>query len=420
MLLDRFTNFFTSLKLTVVCLALAMLLVLFGTLAQVEVGLYKAQNDFFRSFLVYWGPKGADWRVPVFPGGYLVGGVLLINLIAGHLKRFGLSSRKIGLQLAHAGLILLLVGQLLTDMLSVESALHLRVGETKSYSESPRSFELAIISHVDADTEEVVAIPGRLLTKGAKFKLANLPFTVCVNDAWRNTDISFRAPMQDKAPPLSTNGAARNFDFHRAAETSSMDEKDLPTALLEFVAPTGSLGTWVASGWSGDEAMVAAVRESYLRRAGPQIADSIAQKLSAPQSITVAGKAFTFTLRPRRVYTRFSLTLLKATHSVYASTDIPKDFRSRVRLQNPQTGENREVDIYMNSPLRYSGLTFYQYQMDAGEAVTNAGRVPSTVLQVVRNPSWLTPYLACVMVSAGLIIHFLMHLVQFLGKRKTA
>jgi cytochrome c biogenesis protein ResB len=73
-----------------------------------------------------------------------------------------------------------------------------------------------------------------------------------------------------------------------------------------------------------------------------------------------------FALRPERIYFPFSMELLKATHTVYEGTDIPKDFRSRVQLQNPQTGENREVEISMNHPLRYAGLTFYQYQMDGG------------------------------------------------------
>ncbi|MCX5682081.1 MAG: ResB protein required for cytochrome C biosynthesis, partial [Planctomycetota bacterium] len=87
-LLDRLIKVFTSLRLTAVCLALALLLVFFGTLAQVDLGLYKVQNEFFRSFLIYWGPKGASWRIPVFPGGYLIGGVLLINLFASQFKRF--------------------------------------------------------------------------------------------------------------------------------------------------------------------------------------------------------------------------------------------------------------------------------------------------------------------------------------------
>ena len=79
--LDSLVKFFTSLRLTVVCLALGMGLVFAGTLAQVDLGLYKAQNEFFRSFFVYWGPKGASWRIPVFPGGYLIGGVLLISFV---------------------------------------------------------------------------------------------------------------------------------------------------------------------------------------------------------------------------------------------------------------------------------------------------------------------------------------------------
>src|ERR1022692_5216775 len=95
-LLDRLINFFTSLRLTVVCLALGLVLVFFGTLAQVDLGLYKAQNEFFRSFLIYWGPKGADWKIPVFPGGYLIGGLLLINLIAAHYSRFGFRKDKFG------------------------------------------------------------------------------------------------------------------------------------------------------------------------------------------------------------------------------------------------------------------------------------------------------------------------------------
>ena len=89
-----------------------------------------------------------------------------------------------------------------------------------------------------------------------------------------------------------------------------------------------------------------------------------------------------------------------------------------MQLQNPQTGENREVEISMNHPLRYDGLTFYQYQMDAGEAAREAGRAPSSVLQVVHNPGWLTPYVGCAMVALGLVIQFMFHLVGFISKQK--
>jgi hypothetical protein len=38
-------------------------------------------------------------------------------------------------------------------------------------------------------------------------------------------------------------------------------------------------------------------------------------------------------------------------------------------------------------------------------------------LQVVHNPSWLTPYFSCVMVAAGLLWQFLSHLIPFLKRR---
>jgi hypothetical protein len=61
---------------------------------------------------------------------------------------------------------------------------------------------------------------------------------------------------------------------------------------------------------------------------------------------------------------------------------------------------------------------FYQYQMDSDE-ISRGGKGIST-LQVVRNPGWLTPYVACVLVGAGLIIQFMIHLVGFIKKRRIA
>jgi cytochrome c biogenesis protein ResB len=149
------------------------------------------------------------------------------------------------------------------------------------------------------------------------------------------------------------------------------------------------------------------------------MAQKIIGQFTAPQTVIVDGKKFTFVMRPTRIRHPFSLTLLKATHTVYPGTDIPKDFRSLVHLDNAATGEKRDVEISMNHPLRYEGLTFYQYQMDAGQAAQMAGRTPTSVLSVVRNPSWLTPYIGCAMVGAGLLIQFLKHLVGFVSKRKT-
>src|SRR5262249_51249037 len=73
-------------------------------------------------------------------------------------------------------------------------------------------------------------------------------------------------------------------------------------------------------------------------------------------------------------------------------------------------GENREVLIYMNHPLRYNGDTFFQ-----ADFLKNGQT--GTVLQVVRNPGWTMPYISCVMVALGMMIHFGITLVNFLQKQ---
>src|SRR5665213_1400335 len=104
-MIDRFVNFFSSLRLTIVCLCFALVLVFAGTLAQVRLGLYVVQAEFFRSFFLYWTPSGRHFKIPYFPGGWSVGLVLMVNLLCAHIKRFHFRRNKIGLLLIHAGLI---------------------------------------------------------------------------------------------------------------------------------------------------------------------------------------------------------------------------------------------------------------------------------------------------------------------------
>ena len=120
--------------------------------------------------------------------------------------------------------------------------------------------------------------------------------------------------------------------------------------------------------------------------------------LDQPQSFTYNHRSYELLLRPERYYLPFSLHLIEFRHDKYPGTDIPKNFSSRVRLQNLDNGEDREVRIFMNNPLRYAGETFYQASFDPDDH--------GSVLQVVHNPSWLTPYFSCVLVAAGLVIQF--------------
>ena len=375
-------RFFASLRLTVVCLALALVLVFWGTLAQVELGLYKAQNEFFRSFFLYWGPKGASWRIPIFPGGYLIGGVLLINLVVSQWRRYTFSLSKLGLWMVHFGLILLLLGQLMTDLLSRESVLHLREGEAKNYSVTEREAELAVIDVTDPAADSVVAIPQGVLAAQKSIQPRGLPFTVRVKQFYANSTVQER-PANAPEPSAANQGVGLRAIVKELPHVTEMEKRDVPSAVVEIETPQGALGTWLVS-----------------------------EFIDQPQSFTCSNRKYQIVLRSRRHYKPFSIQLLEFRHDVYPGTEIPKNFSSRVLLQRPSTGEKREVLIYMNNPLRYAGETYYQASFDPD----NKG----SVLQVVHNPSWLTPYLSCVLVGMGLVVHFATHLLGFAFRRRVA
>ncbi|HEU6446878.1 MAG TPA: cytochrome c biogenesis protein ResB [Verrucomicrobiae bacterium] len=367
-------------RLTVTLLVLACILVFWGTIAQVHQGLYKAQTEFFRSFLIYWQPGDGSLKIPIFPGGYLIGTVLLINLLAAHLRYYQPGKRKIGIVLIHFGVVLLLVGQMLTDALAVESQMHLRIGETRNYSEADRAYELAVTDTSAKDSDLVVAIPTHLLVRKGEVNVSELPFTVCVKTFYANSSL---AEMQqpDYTQPQITAGVGGNIWWRELPKETAMNRVDVPSATIEIATPHGAVGTFLVSGY-----------------------------LEQPQKFTFQNRTYEMILRPQRFYKPFSIHLIEFHHDVYPGTDIPKNFSSRVRLQNLRTGEDREVLIYMNNPLRYGGETFYQASYDPDDH--------GSVLQDVRNPGWLTPYFACSLVAIGLVWQFLSHLIPFLKRRR--
>ena len=112
-------KFLTSLRLTVTLLALALFIIFFGTMAQEPMGLNIAVDRYFKGWFIdqvamqagvtktaqlfgaQWTPVSpeqilGDPGLPVFPGGYLVGTLLLLNLTASYYVRFEWSARKAG------------------------------------------------------------------------------------------------------------------------------------------------------------------------------------------------------------------------------------------------------------------------------------------------------------------------------------
>jgi|JI10StandDraft_1071094.scaffolds.fasta_scaffold225656_2 hypothetical protein len=402
--LKRFLNLLCSLRLTIVLLVLGLILVFLGTMAQEPLGLYIAQTHFFHSMFVdaaamlaalkksaqlvniYLTPMlaadvlAAPW-IPVFPGGYLIGTLLLINLVAAHIQRFRMSWKKSGIFLVHLGLILLLLGQLMTDQLATESGIRIREGETRNYSEADRRSEFALIDTTEKEKDKVFAVPESLLKQRGAIQPPGLPFHLNIKEYFEHSTVTNRSGAILNQPAQATQGIGVRAHAIELPRVTSMEYRDVPSMVVEVAGPEGSLGTWMVSGYFDE-----------------------------PQKFTYKDRTYAMTLRLARHYYPFSLSLLDFRHDKYKGTELPRNFSSQIRLQNPSTGEDREVLIYMNNPLRYAGLTFYQASFDKVDDKV-------TVLQVVRNPGWLTPYIACIMAGLGLVIQFMIHLVGFIKKR---
>lgn len=409
--MDRLWKIISSLRLTVVLLIFSMLLVFFGTLAQVKIGLYEAQTNYFRSLFVMWTPGDSEVRIPVLPGGYLLGWALFVNLVAAHVKRFTLTRKKIGIFTIHAGLILLLLGQFFTEIFQVEGTMRIEEGGSKNYSASHLDNELVVIDRTDSGQDRVIAFPGGLISEGAELSHPEVPFTVKVKKYVPNSDpeLMLYARQQDQGiephptgEALSTpNGVGRRLTMVSKPVTAKMDDRNFPTAIVEISRDGESKGEWLVTNWAADDALAAFAERVVGARYG---------NLGTPQEFEIDGKTYAIALRSERYYKAHTIHLLDFAHDKYKGTDIPKNFSSRIRLENPETGEDRELTIRMNEPLRYAGETYYQSSFEPGDQVT--------VLQVVRNPVWLTPYVSCFLVGLGLVIQFGQHLIKFGKKRR--
>ena len=366
-----------SVELTLVCLGLAMILVILGTLAQIHMGTFAAQKEFFNSWWVF--ASFGDLKVPAFPGGLTIGAAWMINLLAAFAARFQFRRKDAGILISHFGLILLLFGQCLTQRLSRESNLPIEVGQTRNYSESFGEPELALIMTSDPQTDQVTSIPYSFFRRESPIALPGLPFSLVIRKFYANARLGMAPPGQT---PIATQGIGTRIAVQEVPPVSSDDEMN---AVDRVYRSPGRRRTASERGWS--------------------------RPVSARRNLSTYRERITeITIRPQRHYYPFSLTLKEFDHDIYPGTDIPKNFSSLVHLDNPRQGESRDALIYMNHPLRYEGKTFYQASFGKGDRMS--------VFQVMDNPASWAPYISCALIVLGLLIEFLSHLFDFLRKRR--
>ena len=385
-------QFFSSLKLTVVLLSFSLILIFFGTLDQVQYGIWHTQELYFESFLVVWtfpehAPLGQHlhWiRIPM-PGGYLLGGMLLINLLAAHFTRFKMSWMKCGIFLIHSGLILLLISELMTDILAVESQMPVDEGGTSNYSQGFRENELVFIDRSHPEHDSVHTIPASLLKPGKRIDVPNTPLSIRTVRYHGNAEIG-RATSGSPAESIATRGAAVRMGIivNPRPETYSEDEINTVAAFVEVFNGEDSQGIWLVS--------------------------NVMDERFPPQMVDNGNRSYEIALRFTRYYYPFEIALIDFKHEKYPGTEVPFNFSSEVKVTHQDSTKNQKALIYMNHPLRYEGLTFFQASF--------ANQDKTSIFQVVRNPGWLLPYLSVLLMGLGMCAQFGMHFFKFLGKQR--
>ena len=392
--MNRLFTFFASLRLTVVLLAFSMVLIFFGTLAQVETGIWKTQKDYFESFLAIWHyPRawvGYDvlyWVHIPMPGGYTLGGLLLVNLVCAHITRFRFTLKKSGIFLVHFGLILLLVSELLTDILSQESVMVVDEGGRSNYSQDFHKNELVLVDRGHPEFDRVHSIPSALLKPGSLVEMPGTELKIRTLHYYRNALIGrAQEGVPYQSPATMGAGARMNVVVTPAPVSYADNAVNTATAYVEVLGPEGSLGIWLVSTFIDDR--------------------------YPPQMVQFGAQSWEMALRSQRYYYPFTVELVDFSHDKYPGTEIPYNFSSDVVVQHTDAEKNQKALIYMNHPLRYEGLTFYQASFGNNDR--------TTVFQVVRNPGWLLPYFSVLLMGAGMLIQFGMHFFKFLDKRDRA
>jgi len=385
---SRLFDALASLRLTVGLLVASILLVFLATWEQQHWGVWHVQSAYFQSWgVLYPLSQTAPLHFPL-PGGFLLGTLLVINLLAAHFRHYRPGWQRIGISLTHGGLVLLLIGGFAIAHYQQESAMVIPEGESRAYTEAFRECELVITDATAPDSDTVTTWSQRLLEAGVQagafggYEVARVDFlpNAALQPVAQNPNLP---PLRLEHPA----GVAARAPLGIAPLRVSYDDNrpNNPVAIV-----TLRVGAEVA-----------------------QVAASLQfHEFTGPQRVSVGGRTLEVDVRRRRTELPFAVALRKFTHDRHPGTDIPKRFASDVTLI--EGSARSDYTISMNQPLRHGGLTFYQSSFGTADGKQ------ATVLQVVRNPAAWMPYVAVLVMSLGLLAHFGLMLVRFVRTRRAA
>jgi ABC-type transport system involved in cytochrome c biogenesis permease subunit len=297
-----------------------------------------------------------------------------------------LGRRKAGVLLIHFGVSLMMFSEMWVAMYAVEERITLEEGKSANFALDIRSYELAIVDHSPADHDDVDVVPLDRLTTGATVSDKKLPFNIEVVELVGNADIE---GLEEGVESPADSGAGLRYypkPKREAAGADSGGEVDQPAAYIRVFKKGSSLPV------------------------STHLVSTMLSFMDHAEKVTVDGKTYDMFLRFKRTYKPYRLLLRDAVRQNYVGTSMAQHYASEVTIFSDT--ESRDIRIWMNNPLRYSGETLYQ----ADHRVQKNG-IEVSSLQVVTNSGWMIPYVSCMLVFVGMMFHFSSMLLAFLRRR---
>ncbi|MHC4380710.1 MAG: cytochrome c biogenesis protein ResB, partial [Planctomycetota bacterium] len=348
---------------------------LFGTLFQVQHGLYEAKEVFFNSWFLT-----TDSGLPMFPGGVTVMGLLTLNLIVGGLWRIKWQSRNTGVLIIHFGIIFMLVAGLVKLTNSEEGQLKLREGQMSDEFLSVSEWQVAIYELGDGNEVPMWVMGDELLTdlhgtKTRTFHADDLPFDLVLSNFLPNCSVLPKGPNWEASGEVID-----GFGFF-ARPLEKEEERNNAGVQAQILASDGQ------------------VRRSLLW--APQ---------RGPWTVDLDGRRFAIDLKHTTYPMPFAIRLDDFTREDHPGVDMAKSYRSNV-TKIDEDGD-QAILIQMNEPLRSGGLVLFQ--LSYGE---DQGGEAYSVFSVTRNPSDKWPEYSLWIITLGLVITFGRHLTGFIRKQ---
>lgn len=365
-MLARFSilSFFTHPRLVFFLLPWLMVLLVAGTLVQRDLGLYEAERRFFASWLIWAGP------LPL-PGMYPALLLLSAGLLAKLVFKSPWRPAQSGILITHLGVLLLLLGGLLSALSAEEGFLPLSPGETRAVVTDYHARELAVMKN----GAPVLRMGHHALEAGLRLREASLPFTLEVAQYCRNCQPQYRENTANDTPgdtPL--HGLAAQLVLTPAA-LEKEDEANLAGAILRI----------------GDTPD-AAQDGLYL----------VFEGMPRYPELRIGGDRYRILLRKQPRALPFSVRLDAFDKQVHPGTATASEYQSLVTIDEGD-GMVWQRLIRMNEPLRVQGYTLYQSSF-----VQRADGETESVLAVVKNHGRVFPYIASLVIGAGLLTHVLL------------